>query len=465
MTDENMIPEKTEEPKETVIFPSQNKEEEKGKMEKSDNESKNREKHSKHNSEHEHNKAHKKHVESRKHHKKNSEKHAGEHSGSKKTQSDKVKMWLIIILGAVLLVNVILLFNIYGTVNGKLNQAKLAAILPKVQATVLAAPDCSNCFDASTAIDSVKNSGVNITGENTVSYDSTEGKALVAKYGILKVPTVVLTGETSDLTIDGFTSEQGDLVFTSVQAPYTETATGDVRGLVEVTYLKADNCNECQDLTQTIDQLASSGITFTSRKTVDYSSSQGNALVQKYNISKVPTLIMSSELGAYEQIDQAWNVIGSVESDGSYILRAAETLGIPYYDVKEQKTMGLVDVTYITDDSCASCYNVSVHKLILQRFGVKFGQEKTVDISSSEGKALIAKYDITKVPAVIMSKDADVYTSLKQVWLTVGVIAEDGTYAFTMPEAMGGSVYKDLTTGQILGQQTSAAQGNVQVSG
>ena len=64
-----------------------------------------------------------------------------------------------------------------------------------------------------------------------------------------------------------------------------------------------------------------------------------------------------------------------------------------------------------------------------------------------------------------MSKDADVYTSLKQVWLTVGVIAKDGTYAFTMPEAMGGSVYKDLTTGQILGQQTSAAQGNVQVSG
>jgi len=463
MTDENMIPEKTEEPKETIIFPGQNKEEEKGKMEKSDNENKNHEKHSKHASEHD--KAHKKHVESRKQHKKNSEKHAGEHSGSKKTQSDKVKIWLMIILGAVLLVNVILLFNIYGTINEKSNQAKLATIVPKVQATVLAAPDCSNCFDVSAAIDNVKNSGVNITGENTVSYDSTEGKALVAKYGILKVPTVVLTGETSNLTIEGFTSEQGDLVFSAVQAPYTETATGDIRGLVEVTYLKANNCNECQDLTQTIDQLESSGITFTTRKTVDYSSSQGKALVQKYNISKIPTLIMSSELGAYEQIDQAWNVIGSVENDGSYILRAPETLGIPYYDVKEQKTMGLVDVTYITDNSCTSCYNVSVHKLILQRFGVKFGQEKTVDISSSEGKALIAKYDITKVPAVIMSKDADVYTSLKQVWLTVGVIAEDGTYAFTMPEAMGGSVYKDLTTGQILGQQTSAAQGNVQVSG
>ena len=74
--------------------------------------------------------------------------------------------------------------------------------------------------------------------------------------------------------------------------------------------------------------------------------------------------------------------------------------------------------------------------------------EKTVDIASDEGKALIKKYSIKSVPTIILSKDADAYPALKQIWQQVGSVEEDGNYVFREVTQMGS--YKDLTTGDVV---------------
>ena len=66
-----------------------------------------------------------------------------------------------------------------------------------------------------------------------------------------------------------------------------------------------------------------------------------------------------------------------------------------YVNLKENKIVGLVGLTILTDDSCDECYDPAViHKPILTRMGVTFDNENTVDVSSLEGQMLINKYDI-----------------------------------------------------------------------
>jgi thiol-disulfide isomerase/thioredoxin len=415
------------------------------------------------------------------------EKHAGRHtakaeekkrvtgerrgSGGKESKSETLRTWLFVILGVVLVANVIILANIFSTVGNKEKELQAAQVLPKVEIIELYNTACSKCFDISNTVTAVKNARVNVTGEKSVELDSDEGRQLASSYGITKAPTVIVTGETANLTLTDFSKSGDGLVFTAVEPPYTDVASGKVKGLVDVTYLKADGCDQCQDLNQLISQFESNGIVFDKKSEAGSSSAEGKALIAKYNITSVPTLLLSSELSEYSQIVQVWNSVGSVESDGTFIIRTPEALGIPFYDLSQDRLRGFVDVTYITDKSCATCYNVSVHRLILERFGVYPHTETTVDVSDAEGKALIAKYNITKVPTIILSQDASVYQALGQVWPTVGTVESDGMFVFRNPEAMTGSIYRDLSTGQIVGTTAApttapatAPAGDVQVN-
>jgi len=61
------------------------------------------------------------------------------------------------------------------------------------------------------------------------------------------------------------------------------------------------------------------------------------------------------------------------------------------------------------------------------------------------------KYNITKVPALLVSPDAKYYQNLNTAWAEVGTIAPDGWYIFRSTEVMG--IYKNLLTGQIVNPQ------------
>jgi len=374
----------------------------------------------------------------------------------------KTKIWLYALLAVVLIANIVLVMQMIGFFSTKApNNNAPETIVPKVQITTLTNSKCLDCYDVTELVTAVKGLNINVTAENSVEYDSEAGLALVKKYGLTKVPTIVVKGEVSNLTIPKFEKKDDALVLLETLAPYTDVATGQVKGLIKLTYLKASDCTNCQDLNVIITQFEGFGMKFTEKNEVEVTSNAGLALVEKYNITKVPTLIFSNDINYYDQVAQAWPVIGTIEQDGSFIMRTPQAIGVPYLDLTTNKVEGLVDLTYLSDKSCTTCYNVSVHKAILERFGMKFSSETYVDISDNIGKALIAKYNITQVPTVVISKEASIYPGLQQVWPSVGSIEKDGSYIFRNPGLMSGSVFKDLSTGQIIGKP--AAQGTVDV--
>ena len=86
-------------------------------------------------------------------------------------------------------------------------------------------------------------------------------------------------------------------------------------------------------------------------------------------------------------------------------------------------------------------------------------KENKVDISSAEGKALVEKYAIKKVPTVVISGDLREYEGFDTVWGQVGSIEEDGTYVFRQLEVLSQNiVYKDLTTGEVVGNTNIQSQ-------
>ena len=182
-------------------------------------------------------------------------------------------------------------------------------------------------------------------------------------------------------------------------------------------------------------------------KNLSSNSEEGKELIKKYSINFVPTIVLSKDAGAYAIIQQAWPQIGSKENDGSYVLRQVSP---PFINLTTGKLRGMVDIMYLTDKSCSECYNVSLHRNIIVNplsFAIRLDKEETFDASEAKGKELIAKYNITQVPTVILSSEVKVYPSnpvLKQFFS----VEKDGSYVFRRLSSVG--AYKDLQTNQIV---------------
>ena len=150
-------------------------------------------------------------------------------------------------------------------------------------------------------------------------------------------------------------------------------------------------------------------------------------------------------MSAYDDITENWQQVGTVENDGSYVLRA---ISPPYFDLNKNEVVGLVDVTYLSDKSCLDCYDVEIHRQILtdpRGIGVNINSEKKVDILDAGGKELVEKYSITKVPTVILSSDFSAYPFANDLG-DFFTLEDDGSYVFRNLEAIGNNiVYNDLT--------------------
>ncbi|NQV08432.1 hypothetical protein HQ529_01115 [Candidatus Woesearchaeota archaeon] len=365
---------------------------------------------------------------------------------------DQLKLFLLVVLGVVLLWNIFTITNLNSKVDEKMGTLKEAAKPAKVELFVLKDSRCSDCFDIDAVLDNIKKANIEVTEEKTIELDSDEGKELVEKYKIEKLPTVIINGETEKVSITGMETNQDALVFTSLNPPYVDSE-GNVIGKVSVTYLVEPSCDDCGEPAQLVTQFKGAGVFVFKEKYINSNTEYGAALIEKYNIDKLPTIIFSEDIGVYKIITENWAALGTVESDGMFITRTAQAVGIPFYDLNKNKVMGLVDIKYIIDESCEDCYDVNIHKSILvDRFGIKVGEETTLDVSSEEGASLVEMYNITAVPTVVLSEDSNAYPTLRQAWLGVGSIEEDGSFIFRSMAAMTGSVYKNLITGEVLGK-------------
>jgi len=334
-----------------------------------------------------------------------------------------------------------------------LEEAKKAAIPAKVELVVISAQSCDDCYGTDKIIEVISSTGVNVTDTKEVDFSSGEGKALVEKYGIKKVPTLIITGEInrsrSLISVLGQMGEEAGegYVITRLIPPFVEVSTGTVKGIVSLTHLKKDNCDECYNLSPIIDQLSQVGMKIGNLKEIDINTKEGKALIKKYDIQKAPVIIINNEVEAYPEIVNNLAKIVTRKDDGVFV---TQLLGMPYYDIQEKKVKGLVKMTVILDESCSECYNPDdFHKVIFQKMGIAFKEEKRIDISSPDGKDIIEKYNIEKVPTILVTGDIEEYPGLISSWGDVGTVESDGVYVFRKLEVVE-LPYKDLSTNKVI---------------
>lgn len=332
--------------------------------------------------------------------------------------------------------------------------AKEAARPANVTLTKITAVACTDCFNLETAIADFKKQNVSVGEEKAVPFDSPEGESLVKQFGVKRVPTYIATGEVGKNNLESFTKTNGEIkdsvfVFTKVSPIFIDAETKKEMGKVVATLLTDPTCTQCINLNLTIDVYKKAGIKVTDSKKVTWNSSEGQRIINQYKITKVPTFLLSSDVDFYDSVKASWARIGTVEKDKTYVAR---NLILPYRDLEKGQLIGLVDAIYLADSTCSDCYKpeTAQKNILTQGFGVGLKSERKVDIASAEGKVLVAKYKITKVPTMLLSPDVDQYVQLKSIWTSVGTVESDGWYVFREMQRLGDVTYKDLSTNNII---------------
>ncbi len=357
----------------------------------------------------------------------------------KKTKVDNLNTYLIVALVVVLGI------GLYFTLSVPMPKAPEPAKANEVVVTSLGS-DCDDCFDlgiALTFLGQQKNLDITSTENLTLK----ESKDLAEKYNLTKLPAVIVTGDIEGLSIQNFNRNDDALVFSEVPPPYYDIHQKRVRGKLALTIIDDDTCEDCFDITLLVDQLNKIGVPVAEQTTLQ--AADAKDLIATYDIKKIPTLIFNSEAGEYDVISSIWDQVGTIEDDGSYVLRM---LNPPCYNLETDKLEGIVDVTYVADETCDSCFNASmVTNILRQSFSMAFGSEQTLDVSSPKGKLYVDRYDIELVPAIILSEDASAYPTVAQAWQEAGTVEKDGKYIFRNVQLLQGAVYKNLTSGEIVG--------------
>ncbi|MBI4010201.1 MAG: hypothetical protein HY361_03365 [Candidatus Aenigmarchaeota archaeon] len=357
------------------------------------------------------------------------------------------------------LTNTVLLSNMSNLIIGKITFAKEQTRPAKIEVTAITLSECNNCYDIKTALSDLKKQAVNITKEDTFDYKSDKGKQLVELYRIEKLPALIIKGETNKTEqLQRYWDHVGEqrgynyetVLYTLITPPYYDMFEGRIIGRVSITNLVDSSCDKCVSLGGIVNAFKQSGVKIVEEKTVEYKSGEGKQLVNKFGVREIPALIISKDILDYDSIKQIWGQLNTTEKEGFFALHSNTP---PYIDAATDKIVGLVTLIMLNDKTCNVCYDVLTNKQVLGRFGIAIEEEFSYDINSEEGKNLIDKYKIKKVPIIILSPESKVYTAFGQIWPQVGTVEDDGWYVMRIPEVMG--TYKDLTTNKIVQPQQS----------
>jgi len=214
----------------------------------------------------------------------------------------------------------------------------------------------------------------------------------------------------------------------------------------KVVLVEDSGCADCFKMDGFLAAVQKENVKFVEQKTVDWKSDEGKALVEKYKIEKIPTVIFSGEINKNVKLKNAWPGIGEI-IDGNFVLRQVMA---PYIEVATGETRGRVEIFFLKDDSCADCYDVMGHKQILgSGFGMPIQNIQVLSVGSGEGLMMKNKYNIKMMPTFVLKGEVGVYESLINIWSKVGTVEKDGAYVFREGVKQMGA-YKNMMTGMVI---------------
>ncbi|MEK6848244.1 MAG: hypothetical protein AABX65_01290 [Nanoarchaeota archaeon] len=212
---------------------------------------------------------------------------------------------------------------------------------------------------------------------------------------------------------------------------------------ISITRIEVKSCVDCFSLDNAISGLKEQNVNITAEKKVYSDSADGADLIKKYEIEKLPALIIEGELNRSEQLVSYFEEVGEIK-DNKLLYTAVMA---PYYSEKEKKIVGKVEVFYLKDSGCAKCTDISGVIENLNEAGVVFSGVKNMEYSSAEGQMLVSKYGIKHIPALIISGDIKYYSEIKSGLEQAGASFKEGAYALhsTIPP------YRNLSNNRIEG--------------
>lgn len=209
------------------------------------------------------------------------------------------------------------------------------------------------------------------------------------------------------------------------------------------------SCTQCSGVDEITKFVTDSpGVNLVTNDTVDYATSKdkAQALIDKYKITKLPSVIITGPTpDAASDFGKFWTGLGT-DVGGDFVLNKVQP---PYRDLASGEVKGVFQVTYLSDKTCTQCYDVTLHRNAFQNLSMVVANEKTLDVSDADGKALIKKYKIKLVPTIVVTGDLSEYDAFQAVWPKVGTKEADGAYVFRDGVSLMGT-YKDLSTGKVI---------------
>lgn len=219
---------------------------------------------------------------------------------------------------------------------------------------------------------------------------------------------------------------------------------------IDIIVLQESSCQDCFNLSPLLDAIKKENVEVNSEKIIEMASLEGMEFVNQYNITKVPTLIISGEIEKDANLKALWPKLGEIQ-DNVFVLRQ---IGAPYVLTNSGDVFGRIKLTMLMDRQCSECYDVTQHQVILKQFGIFTQDQEVVDIGFSNGQKLADQYKIKLLPTFILSGDVEAYPLLKTIWPKVGTVEEDGAYVFREGVKQMGT-YKDLITNIVVKPTTS----------
>src|SRR3989338_7358141 len=246
------------------------------------------------------------------------------------------------ILGAVMLLGAVLLWDARATIALNVARQEEAARPAEIELTLLAPSACALCLDGSRIVEAIEKQNVRILKSETLSADSQEGRTLTETYGVPRAPAILIRGEYNkenireSLAAFGGEEKEGTLVIEAKQPVYVDLASNETIGLVDVTYLADSSCPDCYN--PAIHKMIlenTFGLTIQTETTVDAQSAQGRALLKEYALAQTPSVLLSSQARAYALLAETWKQVGTIEENGTFVFRQNAALGpVVYKDVK-----------------------------------------------------------------------------------------------------------------------------------
>lgn len=216
---------------------------------------------------------------------------------------------------------------------------------------------------------------------------------------------------------------------------------------IELTLITAKNCAECFDLAQMIQPLKGNAeFSISKEETVDYESRAGKKLVKKYELEKIPAILVRGNVESVFDLASFLKNLGKQAEDGTLIVT---NIPPPYVELGSGEVKGKFKAIYLTYKECADCYDPQLHRQALAALVMKPSEEEFLDFSDPLAQELVSKYAITSLPTLLLQGELNLYQQLAEVWPTVGTQEEDGTYVFRQGQELMGAYY-DLNSKSVV---------------